>query len=146
MMDLLAMVGQKNTWEKQELKEMVQKYLANAEQLFPKKPQDIRVGDVTTVYLHKIPHPAVVFKVQSEQAYCIMMSHSGDKPYVVAPVEGSRFWNGFYTTTVVNVPIEEAIKGWLGVYEHPKKLGKVAKMVQKKLKVFFDTKPVFHEA
>ncbi len=85
------------------------------------KPSVIKVGDVISVRLVGMPHPAIVWKVKDNICYCITMSTT-EAQHNIYRLEHSRLFESFVTKTITEVTMEEALKSFVTKFDSRKEL------------------------
>lgn len=96
-------------------------------------PNVIKKGDVVYSRTLLISHPTIVFRVEKEYIYALMLTTK--EKHSIAQVTGSRIYNdSFYTYNIIRLTKEDALRYWIGIFDNMREL----RLVLKQLKTFYN--------
>lgn len=122
-------VGQKATWTKEELRAKIDEKIEQAKLTRP-KIGDVRIYDFFSFNIAKIPHPCVIFRIEDDRVWGIVTSTNESGYHNISKVEDSRcLADGWWTNTIICQSKEDALKGWLGIFDSPAEVKRIVKLL-----------------
>lgn len=129
--EFISLTMNKNSWTGLEIRQIIAK-LDLKSVINGHKPIDnrIKVGDVIGTALH---HPALVIKVKSGIAICVIMTTEKTCSSIICE-QKSRFTNGYITASITTYTIEEAFKRYQFSYDNYSHIREIIKLIKIKYK------------
>jgi hypothetical protein len=129
--DFIALTMTKNSWTGLEIRQIIAR-LELKSVINGNKPIDnsIKVGDVIGTALN---HPALVIKVKSGIAICVIMTTEVTCTSIICE-QKSRFTQGYITASITTYTIEEAFKRYQFSYDNYSHIREILKLIKVKYK------------
>jgi hypothetical protein len=131
---LFERIAEKQTWGHRELKAVINEWCAgdaNIKNDNSVRPATIEVGDIVLFHIARVMHPSIIISVEGNVCHSVVLSTKNREHHYLAPVENSRLLQtSYYTTTIASMSLELALENFIGIFDQPKQLKSVKKLLK----------------
>jgi len=155
MDELIQKINKKPSWGQKEVISMIRTY---GEQMTSRMDDgnftvikgskktsvnELKKYDVLYLPLLGSPHYFIIHKIKDDVVYGVNITTNGKPNHVTKKIEKDRFFlgsNSYASNTYMSVPIEEALKCFVRVYENKKEADEIFNLVKSHYKTMFNFK------
>jgi len=132
---LYERIKDQNVWGHREITKVIEEW-ANGEAKIGEattlRPTTVEIGDIVLFHIAGLRHPSIIFKLEADHCHAVVLSTKNRPHHHLKDVENSRLLpQSNFTTTVVSMTNERALENFIGIFDNPKELKIIKKMLRK---------------